>query len=189
MTYKTVIFLVLLGFVIGAVIGYSIHKPPVVVNSQQDKPSIPMVKDTIVKVVIDTIKIPSKQIRYFNKKSDNLVVKVEDTTTIKPTIQPIDVNSLHCVEFPLLLSDSSSIKVTECSTQPIPTDLIIDAKYTDKREKIRIVNNYCTDTVKINNKKRLGFTIGPSAGVGIDVNNIRQPVYFMGVTMTYGWRF
>lgn len=181
MNIKTIAFIVVLAFIVGCVIGFSIKgNPELCVN--QVEPAI-TIRDTIIKVKKDTIKIPIEKVRYFTKV---------DTLIINDTFEYDDTRNipkrLDCVSFPLLLSDSSLIEVTECSTEGLPEDLTYDARYIDKREKIRIINNFNVDTVNIKPKK-IGFTLGPSAGVGIDINNIKQPVYFIGATLTYGWRF
>lgn len=180
MNFKTVLFLVVLMFIVGIVIGFSIKKKPEVVVSKTQ--SSITVHDTVIKIKKDTIKIPVEKIRYFTKV---------DTLVKYDTFEYNDTpREQECVSFPLLLSDSSLIEVTECSTDGLPDDLTYDAKYIDKRERIRIVSDVRFDTVRIEPKiKRVGFAIGPSAGIGIDVNNIKQPVYFIGATLTYGWRF
>lgn len=175
MNFRTVIFLVSLFFITGIVIGFSSRKPIV---KNVPVTSTVTIRDTIVKVKNDTIKIPVDKIKYFTK-TDTIIVK-DNKADIKP---------LHCVTFPLLLSDSSLISVTECSKENIPKDLTFDAMYLDKRETIRTIQTKVVDTVIQYKTKRLGFSIGPSAGVGIDVNDIRQPVYFIGATLTYGIRF
>lgn len=184
MNLRTAIFITALFFIVGMVIGYSLFKPKVITECPPTSSQGITIRDTVFKVKTDTIKIPIERIRYFTKV---------DTVTVYDTFEYDDTKRtprlLDCVSFPLLLSDSSLIEVTECSEDSLPLDITYDAKYIDKREKIRVVESVRVDTVKINNKKILGFTIGPSAGVGIDINNIKQPVYFMGVTMTYGWRF
>lgn len=182
MNTKVIAFLVVLAFIVGSVIGYSIKKNPEPCPPDTVTPSL-IIRDTIFKVKKDTIKIPIEKVRYFTKI---------DTVIINDTFEYDDTQvipkRLDCVSFPLLLSDSSLIEVTECSTDGLPEDLTYDAKYIDKRERIRIIENTRIDTLKQSYKK-LGFTIGPSAGVGIDINNIKQPVYFIGATLTYGWRF
>lgn len=173
MNTRTIIFIGSLLFIVGIVIGYSIHKPTVI-----ERPAVSTItiKDTIVKVENDTIKIPQKQIKYFTKI---------DTIIQKDTIIS---SKIDCMTFPLFLSDSSIIEITECSNFDIPKDLRINAKYLDKREKIRVIEKIIVDTVKLK-PKRLGFTLGPSAGIGIDINDISRPSYFIGVTLTYGLRF
>lgn len=175
MNLRTVLFVVALAFIIGLVIGW---KRPVVTDSPVVQRIL--VHDTIVKVQIDTIRVPRDRVKYYTRV---------DTVRIAET--RVTTDSAHCVNFPLLLSDSSVIAVTECSTSGvIPQDLTFSAEYIDKRERIRVISDIRVDTVRIEQRvKRLGFALGPSAGVGIDVNNIRQPVYFLGATLTYGWRF
>jgi hypothetical protein len=177
MNLRTVFFLIALFFVIGLVIGYSMHKQ----SSISNQPAVATitVHDTIVRVQSDTIKIPVDRVKYF-KKTDTVIVKVESDSTV--------VSSSNCVTFPLLLSDSSSIAVTECSKEAIPGDLTFEAKYIDKRERIRIIEKTRIDTVQLK-PKRLGFALGPSAGIGIDINNPGRPAYFVGLTLSYGWRF
>lgn len=174
MNLRTIPFLIVLFFITGIVIGFSIKKQTIV-----EKPisSITTIRDTIVQVKNDTIKIPVDRVKYYTK-TDTVIVKDSQVT----------IDLLKCVTFPLLLSDSSKISVTECSKENIPTDLTFDARYIEKREKIRIIENTQVDTIK-QKAKRVGFSLGPSAGVGIDINDISRPAYFVGVTLTYGLRF
>lgn len=169
MNIRAVAFLILLCFTIGLIIGASkkTARPPcpeVVVT----------VHDTIIQVQRDTIEIPVKQVKYYTKV---------DTVRIRDTVAEW---KLDCVTFPLLLSDSSIIAVNGCSALGIPRDLELDAQWIDKRERTRTILK--VDTIRIA-PKRMGFTLGPSAGVGIDINNISKPAYFIGATLTYGWRF
>lgn len=177
MNLRTISFLIILFFIIGMVLGFSIKKP------DTNKPIVSTVtvtvRDTIIKVKNDTVKIPVDRVKYFTKI---------DTLIVKNTDNPVVLDSLKCVSFPLLLSDSSTISVTECSKENIPTDLTFDARYIDKRELVRIIEKTRIDTVK-QKAERIGFSIGPSAGVGIDINNLERPAYFVGVTLTYGLRF
>ncbi len=179
MTTKTVIFLIVVCFIIGAVIGASKKTPlvnaPAIVTVRDTVTTT--IRDTILRVQRDTIKIPVERIKYFTKT---------DTVTIRDSI--ISGPPVNCLTFPLLLSDSSVISVTECTAGILPDDLTFNAEYVDKRERIRIVENFRVDTLK-QGAKRIGFTLGPSAGIGIDINNISKPVYFIGATLTYGWRF
>lgn len=178
MNLRTVVFVVALAFIIGLVIGFSAKKRPIITDS----PIVRQIRvhDTIVKMQIDTIHVPRDRVRYFTRVD---TVRIRDTQVI--------TDSAHCVNFPLLLSDSSVIAVTECSAAGvIPPDLTFNAEYIDKRERIRVISDTRVDTVRLQQRvKRMGFALGPSAGIGIDVNNIRQPVYFLGATLTYGWRF
>jgi hypothetical protein len=175
MSIRTILFLVALFFIIGMVIGFSARKPYTI-----NKPIVTTitVRDTILKLQSDTIKIPINQVKYFTKT---------DTVIVKSNPDSVVHDSLNCVTFPLLLSDSSTIAVTECSKDAIPKDLTFDAKYIDKRERIRIVEKTRVDTVH-QKYKRLGFALGPSAGIGIDINNPGRPAYFIGATLTYGFR-
>lgn len=179
MNTKTIAFIVVLAFIVGCVIGFSIKKKPELCQPDTVTPSL-TIRDTIFKVKKDTIKIPIEKIRYFTK-IDTLIIN--DTFEYDDTPKRLD-----CVSFPLLLSDSSLIEVTECSEDGLPKDLTYDARYVDKRERIRIIENTKTDTLK-QSVKKIGFTVGPSAGIGIDINNLERPAYFVGVTLTYGLRF
>ncbi len=176
MNLKTLLFISILSLIIGLVIGYSARKPEVVVNTVESKITV---KDTIIKVKKDTVKILVDKVKYFTK-IDTVILNKE----------PVVVDSNRCISFPVMLSDSSKISITQCSNEKFPENIDYDAVYIDKREKIRIVDNSRLDTIRFQqNIKRMGFSIGPSAGIGVDVNNIRQPVYFVGATLTYGWRF
>lgn len=171
MNARTIIFLCVLLFSIGLIIGFTAKKP---VEIEKSVVSTVTVRDTIVKAQKDTIKIQVENVKYFTKT---------DTVVLKDT-----VDTLNCVSFPLILSDSSKISVTECSKGKIPKDLTFAAQYIDKRERVKIVEKLQVDTVRLK-AKRLGFAIGPSAGVGININNLQRPAYFIGVTLTYGLRF
>lgn len=174
MNTRTLAFLITLFFIIGLVLGFSIRKKPIIIK----EPSV-TIRDTVITVRVDTIRVLVDRIKYFTKTDTMIVNRI-----------PVISDSAKCVSFPLLLSDSSVISVTECSNSVIPNDLSFKAQYIDKREKVRVVENTRIDTVRLESRaKRMGFTLGPSAGIGIDVNNIRQPVYFIGATLTYGWRF
>jgi hypothetical protein len=186
MNIRTVFFLVILFLVIGLVVGYSIHKQPAVNN--QPAVTTLIIHDTIIKVPSDSIKIPINGVKRFKKTKKEIITIAANSITPDKTHDTIITSSVNCVTFPLLLSDSSVIAVTECSKETIPGDLTFEAKYIDKRERIRIVEKTRVDTVQLK-PKRLGFTLGPSAGVGIDINNLRQPAYFVGITLTYGLRF
>lgn|GEM_PF-5017339 len=173
MNTRTIIFLCVLLFLIGLIIGLTIKKPVEIIKNIV---STATVRDTIVKVQKDTIIIPVEKVKYFTKT---------DTVVLKKTL-----DTLSCVSFPLLMSDSSKISVTECSKKSIPQDLTFEAQYIDKRERIKIVEieKIQVDTVR-QKAKKMGFALGPSAGVGIDINNLSKPVYFIGLTLTYGLRF
>jgi hypothetical protein len=173
MNLKTITFLTILFFILGMVLGLSLKKPTIINNPTVSTVTI---RDTIIKIQSDTIKISVDRVKYFTKT---------DTVIVKNT--PVLSDSFNCVSFPLLLSDSSTISVTECSKEKIPTDLTFDARYIDKRERIKIIEKLRIDTIK-QSPKRLGFTIGPSVGIGIDINNLERPAYFVGVTLTYGLR-
>jgi len=172
MNIRTVAFLVILCFLIGLIIGASKKTR---YESTKPRPAETItVHDTIVRVQRDTIRIPVKQVKYYTKT---------DTVRVRDSVITVD-----CVTFPLLLSDSSIIAVNGCSALGIPRDLALEAEWVDKREHIRTIERVRTDTVQLRSK-RLGFTLGPSAGVGIDINNVSRPAYFIGCTLTYGWRF
>lgn len=176
MNFKILGFVSVLFLIVGLVIGYSVKKPVIITNTVESKM---IVKDTVIKVKKDTVKILVDKIKYFTK-IDTVILNKE----------PVIIDSFKCISFPVLLSDSSRISITQCSSEKFPENIDYDAEYIEKRERIRIVENSRIDTIKLQqNIKRMGFTIGPSAGIGIDVNNIRNPVYFIGATLTYGWRF
>jgi hypothetical protein len=176
MNFKILGFVSVLFLIVGLVIGYSVKKPVIITNTVESKM---IVKDTVIKVKKDTVKILVDKIKYFTK-----------TDTVFVNNEPVVNESVKCISFPILLSDSSKISITQCSSEKFPENIDYDARYIDKRERIRIVETVRNDTIRLDaHVKRLGFTLGPSAGIGIDVNNIRQPVYFIGATLTYGWRF
>lgn len=178
MNLRTVIFITTLVFIIGLVIGYSSFKPKVITECPPSSSAI-TIRDTIIKIKVDTIKIPVEKIRYF----------IKDTVIIKNNVIMSDTSTwIKCISFPLILSDSSVIDVTGCSKDNIPRNITFDATYSEKREKFRIIESTRVDTIK-QRSKRLGFAIGPSAGIGIDINNLERPAYFVGVTLMYGWRF
>lgn len=178
MNTRVIIFVVTLVFVTGLVVGYSIHKPNIKPEiCETTKPSQRLIRDTVVKIKTDTIVI--QKAKYFTK-----------TDTVFVNNEPVVNDSVKCISYPILLSDSSKISITQCSSEKFPENIDYDARYIDKRERIRIVETVRNDTIRLDaHVKRLGFTLGPSAGIGIDVNNIKQPVYFIGATLTYGWRF
>jgi hypothetical protein len=176
MNFKILGFVSVLFLIVGLVIGYSVKKPVIITNTVESKM---IVKDTVIKVKKDTVKILVDKIKYFTK-----------TDTVFVNNEPVVNESVKCISFPILLSDSSKISITQCSSEKFPENIDYDARYIDKRERIRIVETVRNDTIRLDaHVKRLGFTLGPSAGIGIDVNNIKQPVYFIGATLTYGWRF
>ncbi len=170
MNIRTSVFIVILGFLLGVVIGASkkvpLDRSPAVVTVT--------VHDTIVHVEHDTIRIA--QVKYYTRVD---TVRVKDSTTTQ---------TVSCVTVPLLLSDSSIIAVNGCSALGVPQDMTFEADWIDKRERVRTIESVRVDTVRLR-PKRLGFTLGPSAGVGIDINNVSRPAYFIGATLTYGWRF
>ena len=170
MNIRASIFIAVLGFLLGIVIGVSkkvpIDRSPAVVTVT--------VHDTIVQVQRDTIRVPVKEVKYYTRI---------DTVRIRDSVV---AQSKDCVTFPLLLSDSSIIAVNGCSSLGLPHDIEFAADWIDKRERIRTITR--VDTVRLR-PKRLGFTLGPSAGVGIDINNVSRAAYFIGATLTYGWRF
>lgn len=173
MNLRTIIFIAVLCFIMGLVIGASKKVKPLPVSPVT---ITQLVHDTTVIVKRDTIKIQVNKIKYYTRV---------DTVRVRDSAVPQQRN---CVTFPLLLSDSSVIAVSQCSKSSLPDDLEFEAEYLEKRERVRIVDNIRVDTVRIA-PKRFGFTLGPSAGVGIDINNISKPAYFIGATLSYGWRF
>lgn len=171
MNMRTSIFIAVLGFLLGIVMGVSkkaapLHESPAIVTQ--------VVHDTIILVRPDTIRI--SQVKYFTK-TDTVFVK--DSSIVK---------TQTCVTVPLLLSDSSLIAVNGCSAIGLPQDIEFEADWIDKREHIKTIESMRVDTVRLQ-PRRLGFTLGPSAGVGIDINDVSKPTYFIGATLTYGWRF
>jgi len=171
MNTRTIAFLIVLFFLIGLIIGVSKKSKPLPVS-----PALvtEVVHDTVVLVRPDTIRVP--QVKYYTKTD---TVRVKDSVTVKTET---------CVTVPLLLSDSSVISVNGCSAIGLPQDIEFEADWIDKRERIRTIDRVRIDTVRLQ-PRRLGFTLGPSAGVGIDINDISRPAYFIGATLTYGWRF
>lgn len=172
MNMRTVFFLIAVCFCIGLIIGASKKTPlppsPAIITQR--------IHDTTVIVKRDTIRVQVERVKYYTRVD---TVRVRDSVAARQR---------NCVTVPLLLSDSSVIAVSQCSVGAIPDDLEFSAEYLEKRERVRVVESVHIDTVRIA-QKRLGFALGPSVGVGIDINNASRPAYFIGATLTYGWRF
>ncbi len=113
MTIKTVIFLVVVCFILGAVIGASKKTPlvnaPAIVTVRDTITTT--IRDTIIKVNIDTIRVAVDKIKYFTK-TDTVIIR--DSVVSRPPV--------NCFTILLILSDSSVISLTECTAGIIPED-------------------------------------------------------------------